>query len=216
MPLLYKTDQIAVWRLNESSDELYQQFKHPELLDDGLHAISSEMRRAEWLAVRHALRELLGREYAVSYRSTGAPYIADLTDDTTAPQRHISITHTKGYVAAMVADTRHGAGIDIEYRSERVLRVASRFLHPTREQVEDQNDNDRLTRTLLCWSAKESVFKAWGATNVEFADQIIVRPFTLTLPYGTMTVEATLEGQTDRFTLHYEVTNAYVLTHIIP
>lgn len=79
---------------------------------------------------------------------------------------HISISHTKGY-AAVLLSKNHEVGIDIEYVSERVKRIADRFLRPD-EQAESVTD------LLLHWCAKEAIYKLYSEQDLTFQQMKIV------------------------------------------
>jgi len=79
---------------------------------------------------------------------------------------HISISHTKGY-AAVLLSKNHEVGIDIEYVSERVKRIADRFLRPD-EQAENTID------LLLHWCAKEAIYKLYSELDLTFQQMKIV------------------------------------------
>ena len=79
---------------------------------------------------------------------------------------HISISHTKGYAAVLLSKS-HEVGIDIEYVSERVKRIADRFLRPD-EQAENTID------LLLHWCAKEAIYKLYSELDLKFQQMKIV------------------------------------------
>ena len=78
-------------------------------------------RKLEWLAVRVLLYTMLGEEKEIHYYSNGGPYLADGSFS-------ISISHTKGYVAVLLSEPGKRVGIDIECYSERVRKVAHKFM----------------------------------------------------------------------------------------
>ena len=83
-----------------------------------------------------------------------------------------SISHTKGYAAAIACDGIH-TGIDIELISDRASRIAPRFLHSSeRKLIEQSQDAGICGIHTLCWSIKETVYKWWGRPGIDFARQI--------------------------------------------
>lgn len=93
----------------------------------------------------------------IGHEESGKPILKDW---------HISISHTKGY-AAVLLSKNHEVGIDIEYVSERVKRIADRFLRPD-EQAENTID------LLLHWCAKEAVYKLYSEQDLTFQQMKIV------------------------------------------
>lgn len=79
---------------------------------------------------------------------------------------HISISHTKGY-AAVLLSKNHEVGIDIEYVSDRVKRIADRFL-----RLDEQAES--VTDLLLHWCAKEAVYKLYSEQDLTFHQMKIV------------------------------------------
>ena len=63
-------------------------------------------------------------------------------------------------------------GVDIEYRSDRIRRIASRFLRPD----ESASSTDDL---LTCWCVKEAVYKLRSASHLAY-DQMRVHLDTAT------------------------------------
>ena len=60
----FKDGGIALWRIEETSDELYS-LLHTHRYDEALSVIHNEARRAEWLAVRVLLSYVLGADKAI-------------------------------------------------------------------------------------------------------------------------------------------------------
>ena len=83
----------------------------------------------------------------------------------------ISISHTRGFLAILLSRSRR-VGVDIEYRSDRIRRIASRFLRPD----ESAGSTDDL---LTCWCVKEAVYKLRSASHLAY-DQMRVHLDTAT------------------------------------
>lgn len=112
------------------------------------------------------LQELTGGSALIAYHPNGAPYLS-------GSSLHISISHTKGYAAVLLQD-HPAAGIDIEYRSERVSRIRSRFMNPEEEAgIDKEYETEHL---LLHWCAKETLLK-WSVMkrSISFAICMSVR-----------------------------------------
>lgn len=120
-----------------------------------LSTLKNQQRKKEYLTTRYILRAS-GIKNTIHYQDK-KPYInKDL---------HLSISHNKKY--AGIAISKHQCGIDIEHISERVLRVANKYLNPN-EQLLAQDDIDLYT---LFWSVKESVYK-WDNSHTDFKHSI--------------------------------------------
>lgn len=159
MALLYKqfSPLHGVWKMEESSDEFLGMLEHKADYSSFLERVSVEKRRQERLASRVLLKELLGEEVRVDYHSTGAPFLACVP-------LYISISHTKDYVAVIL--DKRPTGIDIEYRSDRILKIRSRFMNPEEEAgIDLEHEVEHL---LIHWCAKETLFKIIGQREWTF------------------------------------------------
>ena len=203
MPLLmkYAGPSWGIWKIEESSGALFSLLRNGEEYLPQLESIRTEPRRREWLASLVLLQELAGGQVRIAYRPNGAPYLPDSS-------LHVSISHTKGYAAVLLQD-RPAAGIDIEYRSARVLKIRRRFMNPEEEAAIDKGHETE--HLLLHWCAKETLFKMVGQEGVDFLRHLHVRPF----PYaeeGSFTVFETRTEEGSVFRLNYLVTPDFVLT----
>jgi phosphopantetheinyl transferase len=82
-----------------------------------------------------------------------------------------SLTHTN-FISGAILSTTHVVGIDLERISERILKVESRFLHTEERSLLHDAGNDRVSRLTLLWSVKETVFKCFGKSAVDFSSDI--------------------------------------------
>ena len=95
-------------------------------------------------------------------------------------------------------------GVDIEYFSDRVNRVASRFIRT------DENMPTLQTR-LVNWCAKETVFKVCVGENLQYFDMRL-KPFDAQAK-GSVHVEDLKQPKTIK--VNYELNNDFVLTYAI-
>jgi phosphopantetheinyl transferase len=204
MPVLQKSAAPlwGIWKIEESWEELLALSERPDAYLPFLNGSKSDSRKAEWLAVRMLLRELTGSETEIAYRTSGAPYLPD------APY-HIAISHTKGY-AAVLLHPNHPAGIDIEYRSERVQKLKSRFL--TEPELRLLGENPGTAELLICWSAKETAFKMTGQRIADWQKDLHILACHFSPNAGFLTVRETLTPPSVTYQIHYEVTPDFVLT----
>jgi phosphopantetheinyl transferase len=164
-----------------------------------------EHRKCEWLSVRVLLKNILGEEKEILYHPSGKPYLADHS-------HHISISHTKGYVAVIV-DKEKEVAIDIEKISPRVEKVSVRFVN--REEEESLSEQNRLIHLLLYWSAKESIYKMMDEAGIDFKEQMHIRPFEPVInEWSRFSAYETCTPAQQSFTVRYFVHNEYVITYI--
>jgi len=116
-------------------------------------------RQAEKEGVYCLLTMMLGYEPLLEHNEDGKPIIKDY---------HISISHTIGYVAVIIS-REYEVGVDIEYVSDRVNRISSRFLR-------DEEDFTDTTDKLIAWCAKETMYKLYSSEHLALKD-IKVDPY---------------------------------------
>ncbi len=159
----------------------------------------SERRVIEWLTTRVLLFELLGEEKIIDNRPDGRPFLKD-------GSYKISISHTKEY-AAVLLHKQYSVGIDVETISERVKKLADKFI----SENEYIDLSQQVIHQLLHWSAKETVFKMMEESEIDFKEHLHVHPFRP----GEKGVFQASESKTLRqktFQIHYEVLPDAVLT----
>lgn len=204
MALLFKqtTPLWGIWKLEETSDELFSLLKNKEAYLSQLEQIHSEVRRKEWLACRVLLQEFVDSSIMIAYKTNGAPYLLN-------SNLCISMSHTKGYVAVLLQE-HPVVGIDIEYRSTRVQKIRSRFMSEIEESSLDKdNEVDHL---LLHWCAKETLYKMIGQEDVDFRQHLHVCPFYYELE-GTFHVYETRTDKKKEFNLRYWVQPEFVVVY---
>ena len=182
--------QLGVWRMNEDASSF------PELYEEAEARFKSSSRRKEYVCVRALLREMNnGVLPVISHEPSGKPVLEDGT--------RVSISHTKDYCAVIVSDW-HDVGVDIEYVSDRVGRIAHRFLRA------DETFSD-ITSQLICWCAKEAVYKLFSDDDLLF-EEMFVEPFEAR-DAGVLMVRNLKKGAVAE--VSYHVTGDYVLAYSV-
>lgn len=205
MPLLeiYQNPLRGIWKITESSAELISLFAENEYNLSDLESLKKEKRKQEWLAARLLLKELLGYLPLIIYNEAGAPRLP-------YEKYSISISHTEGYVAVLLQE-KPFVGIDIERRTDRICKIANRFMS---DKELAAIDSDHLSDHLLIyWCAKEALFKLVGRTGVDFRSHLFIEPFSLSCS-GSLNVWDTLEGK--RYFFIYKVYKEYILVFSDP
>ncbi|MDR1742301.1 MAG: 4'-phosphopantetheinyl transferase superfamily protein [Dysgonamonadaceae bacterium] len=196
-----KDGKLGIWKIEEPPDELLQLF--PESLRSRaashIENLRSEKRVTEWLSTRLLLLQLLNEDKIVHHHRNGQPYLTDQS-------YRISISHTNNYAAILLHPFRK-VGIDVEYRSERVAKISSKFISP--EEFVDESQ--KLLHQTLLWSAKETLFKIIGEDAIDFRCHLHIHPFS-PQSQGVMTASETKTPERRLFEVHYEVFPEYVLT----
>ena len=194
----------GIWKIEENWEVLLQQLEYSDVYLPFLSRYKSASRKSEWLAVRVLLKELTGSEMSISYRNSGAPYLPDSA-------LHISISHTKGFAAVLLSPDKP-VGIDIEYCSERIHRIKSRFL--SEDEFELLGVNPATDKLLVCWSAKETVYKMMGQNSADLQNDIQIIELHPSSPdCGIIMVKESMSSQSSIFQIEYIITPDFVVTH---
>lgn len=145
--------RLGLWKIDECVEELF--LLNPFLQEEKdyiCNRYKSEHRRLEVLAVRLLLREMFGDEVKLHHYDDGSPYLSN--------GYHVSISHTKGFAVVIVSQLKSVA-VDIETVSERVSRIAERFLRA-----------DETAETVICqllhWCTKETLYKLYPTDKLLF------------------------------------------------
>lgn len=193
---------LAVWKLEESIEDLIKLDAAQAYLND-LNQFTSNSRKLEWLAVRLLLAELIGEHKSIAYKPNGQPYITDQTFQ-------ISISHTKGFVAILLAKEKC-LGIDIEYISDRIGRIASRVFSP--DELKFVSGPESLKHLTLMWCAKETLFKAFELSNVDFIDHLKIHPFYIKESTGDLIGQELQTKDQECLNISYIIREDFILTY---
>ena len=200
---VYPGVSLGLWQMDESPEQLFDLYPHllpyRSSLDD---KYKNDGRKLEFLAIRALMYEML-RVYGASKGLLS--HAGDFTHNGQGKPLfrgyHVSISHTKGY-AALILSKKSEVAVDIEYMSDRVERIASKFLRKDERA-------DSLDSKLVHWCAKETVFKLFSEENLLF-EEMRVKPFD-TMSDWACDVENLKSGKTAR--VDFELAMDFVLTY---
>lgn len=193
---------MGVWRIEEGIADLETRYELKESERATYMAFKNDKRRREWLCVRLMLEEMMGKEVEIAYKDSGKPYLK-------GSSKHISITHTIGYVGVRVAD--HPVALDMEYKSDRVLRIISKFVSESEMGYLDRGD--KVATALVIWSAKETLYKLHDIQEIEFDKHLKVSNFDPTKESGTFTGTIDKGGFRAEVKLRYRITDDLILVY---
>ncbi|MCU4173644.1 4'-phosphopantetheinyl transferase superfamily protein [Carboxylicivirga sp. N1Y90] len=194
-------NKVAVWHLTESLEQLHSLIHLSAEDRKTFEKFRIEKRKKEWLCSRILLQEILEHYPAIDYTSNGKPFLSN-------SDKHISISHTFGYVAVTVSDDT--TALDIELCTDRIDKLADKFVHEKEELF--FTEKDRRTFLTLIWSAKESLYKYFDEYGVIFKNDFRILPFELKTKssFDTHTWFKQIDKQ---LKLNYEVNNNYILVY---
>lgn len=191
---VYPGVSLGLWQMEETVEQLYDRYswmeKYRALLSE---RYKNEGRKKEFLAVRGLLHEMLGEKVGeITHNEAGKPMLQDY---------HVSISHTQGFVALIVSKTKE-VGVDVEYISDRVKRIASKFMRKDEKAV----DVDSL---LVHWCAKETIYKLFSEQNLQY-EEMRVKPFNVMADW---ICEVENMKSKKKVTVDFELTMEFVLTY---
>jgi phosphopantetheinyl transferase len=159
-------------------------------------------KKRQWLAVRMLLAELGSSSTLISYDEQGKPFLQD-------QKIFISLSHSKDR-AAIALDQRP-TGIDIEYISEKIERVAGKFMSD--DELARLPMHQKREALYVHWCVKEALYKLHGKKKLIFREQLILDPFQYN-EKGNVTGNIVHDKKTERHELRYEKTGDYMLAYV--
>ena len=205
--------RLGLWRMDEEPEQLLAHFPHLRRLEC---PYKHSARRKEFFSVRALLLAMTGDpELRIEHAESGRPVVQGW---------QVSISHTKGYAALILSKEDRAesgkrdslqevssVGVDIEYRSDRVAKIASHYIRPD-EMVADNKsttaDCTPLTteQMLVLWCAKETLYKLHSDDRLDYFEMRAAAP-----PSGNeLMLENMKRGR--QVKIHVIYTPEYVLT----
>jgi phosphopantetheinyl transferase len=144
---------IAVWSISETYDELVLFLNNESFLKEIQNlGLKSELRINQKLAAGILLQHILKENIELYYDELGKPHLKN-------QKGHISISNTKEFVA-VIYHPEKSVGIDIEIPSERIEKIAPKFVNEQEQLWLDASQTEPYLNYYNIWCVKESIFKA--------------------------------------------------------
>ena len=131
-----------------------------------------DIRRLEWLAGRWLLHKLTGvpERMPLGKDAFAKPFFLH------APELHCSLSHSHGIVGALLGN--RVCGCDLQMLVDKMPRIAHKFLHAEEAAFVQQFSPDAQFDLLhVFWTAKESLYKAYGLKELDFRAHLRLEPF---------------------------------------
>jgi len=162
MPLILTQESVGkelfLWEITENINA-FQHFISPNLFDQILTSNKLEKRKLEKLSQVMLLKKAKIPFEDVKYHLNGKPYLAN--------GLHLSFSHSRNYSTLLI--DKNQCGLDIEYQSDKILRIAPKFIHESEKELFKTDEY-----LYWIWSIKEAIFKFFGE-GVAFKDHIQVQ-----------------------------------------
>ncbi|MFA8434381.1 MAG: 4'-phosphopantetheinyl transferase superfamily protein [Marinifilaceae bacterium] len=162
-----KESLLVLWKITETCEDLMQATNLKPEEQTKLNSFKSEARKKEFLVSRLLVQKFTGPEVTISHNEDGKPFLEN-------SDWHISISHTKNIVGILLDKQPHIA-LDIEYLSNRVEKVAKRFL--TEEELNYISPSQKIVHLYQHWCAKECLIKLLGKKDLHLTRELKILPF---------------------------------------
>ena len=190
---------VLIWEMTESEAELFD-FLQLEADESAMyHSLKSAKRKLEYLGLRAALKTMFGKKVPLAYFPDGKPFLTDNS-------AQINVSHS-GKWLALIAHPDAPVGIDIECPTDKIERLAHRFLGD--DELKTLSGREKLQ---IAWSAKEALYKIIGKQAVDFAGQLRLLPFDIFGKNGEFKAEH-IPSKTI-YTGNYLLTDDYTLVYV--
>ncbi len=158
---------LGMWEITEDFDYLRSMVTLDEKDVERLESFKNHQRKLEWLSVRVLLNSLTDKDSRIVYGPERKPYLHNNS-------HNISISHSKELTAILLNKKRR-VGLDLEFMSDKVLRIAEKFMRP--EELETIDKNQEIYHLYLHWCAKEALYKICDKVDINFVTNLKIEPF---------------------------------------
>jgi len=149
--------KIMTWRIEPGELSLNNIDRQEKIL---LESKKSLIRKEQFLGIRKLLK-MEDTNLKISYGLNGKPYLNK--------NMGISISHSNEFVALGLSNETN-FGIDIQYKTEKIYKIQSKFL--SEKEKKNIGNNAEINSLIRIWSAKESIYKSLGIKGVSFSKEL--------------------------------------------
>lgn len=164
-----ETTIITLWKIEEPPSYFLEYLGIDSVDLAKCSNATHPVKQLEWLAsrscVKYTVEQLEHTYHGIGKDHHNNPYLIEI-------QGFVSLSHTNEYAVAVVS-LEEEVGIDIERISDKLSRVAHKFLSPPERTLA----RDDLFKMCVYWCAKESLYKWYGKKNLSFKENIYIEPF---------------------------------------
>ena len=194
---------LGLWEITEDYETL---FKITYLNDDDIRRLNTFKninRKIESLSVRALLQQMTRHDARIVYNDNSRkPHLDDNS-------YNISVTHSHKYTAILL-NREKNVGIDVEYMSHNIERVAHKFIND--KEIITNNPEIRRKHLYIHWCAKEALYKICNKEDINFFENLTIKPFECK-DYGEITGIVHNDTRYEEYKMYYTIENNYVLAH---
>lgn len=159
--------EFGLWEITEDYKTLRSQLILDEKDISTVESFKNHKRKLEWLSVRTLLKNMLGKDEKIVYGPERKPYLYNNSFN-------ISISHSNNFTAILMSKKKR-VGLDLEFMTTKILRIADKFLRP--EELEHIDKEQELYHLYLHWCAKEALYKICDKVDINFVTNLSMEPF---------------------------------------
>ncbi|MBN1417028.1 MAG: 4'-phosphopantetheinyl transferase superfamily protein [Bacteroidales bacterium] len=192
--------QLGIWEIQEDYDNLLNRLA---LLPEEIKVVENFRnydRKLEWLSVRVLLNAMTQKELTITYNGNRKPYVQ-------GDRYNISISHSKDLTAILLSRKKR-VGIDMEYMSHRISRIAHRFINS--DEIISEEPDLSTFHMYIHWCAKEALYKICDKQDIQLKENITIEPF-YPKQQGTLTGWVRNRFRNDHFMMEYIKIDNYVV-----
>jgi 4'-phosphopantetheinyl transferase len=159
---------FGLWQIAEHADFFLADLPLSAAEQDEFSRLQA-LRRLEWLSSRWLLHKITGapQRLPLAKDAFSKPFFLD------NPDLFCSLSHSQGIVGALTAP--RNCGCDIQVLVDKMPRLAAKFLGEAESKfVLNHPESVRFELYHLYWTAKESLYKAYGIKALDFRGHIFI------------------------------------------
>ena len=163
-----KNSILLIKEITDNLNNLVSKFKEFNNFEEELNTLDefkNNKRKLEWLSVRLLICDFFKEKTKIYYDNFGKPFLKN--------NYKIGISHSKNLIVVALSKNEE-IGVDVEFISNRIKRIAHKFLHKAEiEHIDIEND---LLKLHLHWCAKEALYKIYGKKELSFINNLRIEP----------------------------------------
>lgn len=193
---------LFIQPLNTPSAELLKQVELEADEKNKVLGFKLEIRRRQYLEARKIVQTEFSSKERIVYTSAGKPELR-------LSRNAISLSHSGDYLAVLL-DAKNEVGIDLQLATDKIQKIAKRFIHP--EEFEYVVDKYKMHYYHTLWCAKEALFKYVEEQGIDFKENLRVDSFEWN-KQGVLNANVILAEQHYCIELAYQKLENYYLVY---
>ncbi|MDR2848840.1 MAG: 4'-phosphopantetheinyl transferase superfamily protein [Bacteroidales bacterium] len=193
---------LGIWRIAEDHDTLFRMVYLNEEDMARLNNFKNLNRKIESLSVRALLQQMTEPHARIVYNEARKPFLADNS-------YNISISHSYRATTILLGKN-HLVGIDLEYMSHNIERIAHKFIND--REVITFDPLKRTSHFYIHWCAKEALYKICDKVDINFQTNLTIKPFEVEAE-GDIVGVVQNDLRNEEYNMHYMITNNYALVY---